>query len=516
MQEIPMWTVYETKLEAAEDHENPFRDVRVSVRFTGPAGQHRKVDAFWDGGRTWRVRFSPDEAGAWRWSAECEQDSGLDGAGGAFLCLQYSGDNALYERGPIALSEDRRSLVHADGTPFFWMADTAWNGAINSKPEDWARYLKARREQAFTAIQFVATQWRAAWQDPHGDAAYEGEEDIRVNPAFYRRLDAKVQALNAHGLIAAPVMLWACTPPDPGRALPEEDAIRLARYQKARWNAYQVIWILGGDSKYGGEAAPRWKNIGRAVFGEDKDRLVTLHMGGQSWSAEEFREEPWFDFVGYQSGHGDSVKALRWLVEGAPVQNWDNKPTLPVINMEPNYEAHPAYESGKWFGAREVRRAAYWSLMLTPPAGLTFGHNAIWCWLEERGPAPGHANIKEAPAWHEAIETPGIESITIMRAFFDAFEWWKLRPAQDLLVTQPGDEDVHHFITAAQIEGERVIAYLPTGGDVRVRLESGGAARWFDPRSGEWSDVGSVPAGEQTFRAPTGEDWVLLMEFGAP
>ena len=48
-------------------------------------------------------------------------------------------------------------------------------------------------------------------------------------------MDRKVDAINAHGMIAVPVALWAFGPDDPGQALAEVDAVRLARYLLARW-----------------------------------------------------------------------------------------------------------------------------------------------------------------------------------------------------------------------------------------------------------------------------------------
>ncbi len=51
---------------------NPFLDVRLRVDFTGPEGQTYEVHGFFAGngrgsgtGRTWRVRFAPDQSGNW-------------------------------------------------------------------------------------------------------------------------------------------------------------------------------------------------------------------------------------------------------------------------------------------------------------------------------------------------------------------------------------------------------------------------------------------------------------------
>jgi len=64
--------------EAAETDRspNPFLDMRLQVAFTGPSSQRYDVHGFFDGdahggtrGRVWRVRFSPDSPGIWRYEA---------------------------------------------------------------------------------------------------------------------------------------------------------------------------------------------------------------------------------------------------------------------------------------------------------------------------------------------------------------------------------------------------------------------------------------------------------------
>jgi hypothetical protein len=118
-------------------------------------------EAFWDGGRVWRVRFSPDEIGTWQWSTQAKpEDIGLHRQQGEFRVREYTGDNPLYRHGALRVAASGTYLEHADGTPFFWLADTAWNGVLKSQPADWQRYLATRQKQGFTAVQFVSTQWR--------------------------------------------------------------------------------------------------------------------------------------------------------------------------------------------------------------------------------------------------------------------------------------------------------------------------------------------------------------------
>jgi hypothetical protein len=514
---IPRWTVFETALESTHRYTNPFWDVTVEVRLTAPSGREQTVDAFWDGVGTWRVRYCPDELGEWHWASRCSHiaDSGLHAQHGRFHCVPYTGNNPLYQNGPLRLSEDRRHFVHTNGKPFFWLGDTAWNGVLRSTKADWHHYLQTRHQQSFTAIQFVGTQWRGCSRDPLGETAFGCTDRIRLSPQFFQRLDPKVAAINAHGLVAAPVLLWALQNDDPGQALSEVAAIRLVRYLVARWGAYSVVWILGGDGDYKGERSARWKRIGNAVWGQRHDRLVTMHPCGQQWVGDEFRGEPWFDFVSYQSGHGDASDHLHWLVAGPPASEWDREPALPVINLEPNYELHPAYHSRKPFTDWEVRRAAYWSLLIAPAAGVTFGHNAIWVWAQEPEVPDGHTAIGTVPPWRAGLDTPGVRSMAVLRRFFDALPWWDLRPGPELLAEQPGQRDPHRFIAAAMLnDGSLAAVYLPQGGDLQLRtalLRLPALARWFNPRTAEWTAAGQVNQAVHTFVTPDAGDWILCI-----
>ena len=86
----------------------------------------------------------------------------------------------------------------------------AWNAALLATREDWQHYIDVRTLQGFTAVQWVATEWRAS---PGGDRlnerAYTGNERIAINPAFFQRLDEKAVALNRAGLLSVPVLLWS-------------------------------------------------------------------------------------------------------------------------------------------------------------------------------------------------------------------------------------------------------------------------------------------------------------------
>ena len=70
--------------------------------------------------------------------------------------------------GPIQVSGSGHALEHRDGTPFLWVADTAWGLFQQLTREDVDQYLDNRQTLGFTVIQSVAFWY------PHGGGLKEG------------------------------------------------------------------------------------------------------------------------------------------------------------------------------------------------------------------------------------------------------------------------------------------------------------------------------------------------------
>ena len=513
---------FETTLTSVRDYADPLRDVQVTVLLQGPGGARRQVMAFWDGARTWRVRFSPEQTGTWSYRTVASEpaDTGLHGQSGRFQVGDYRGGNVLYQRGGPRLSSNRRHFVQADGTPWFWLACTGWNSALLSTTDEWDRYLADRAAKKFTAVQFVMTQWRAGRQDERGMVAFTGVDRIQVNPEFFRRMDSKFDVINEKGLVAAPVLLWALTSRDkesPGASLGTEQASLLARYMVARYGAHQVLWILGGDGDYSGANAARWKAIGRATFpAESHPRPATLHPGGMRDPWPEYKDEPWVGFLMYQSGHGNNAAKWKWNATQGPAAGWKIEPARPVMDGEPNYEAHLDYHTRKPIGESQVRRAAWYSLLGGPPAGVTYGAHGIWFWSRKAELPLDHAGTGATQPWWECLDYPGARQMKVMRDILDTVSWWTLRPDRSLLAEDPADPEFLAWpMPARSQDGRLAVVYLPSNPTVTLNLSGFGGpvtGSWADPRTGAIANAGRWdPAARVAVKTPGAGDWLLLL-----
>jgi len=285
----------------------------------------------------------------------------------------------------------------------------------------------------------------------------------------------------------------------------------------ARWQHLPVIWILAGDADYRGAKAARWQRIGRAVFNDIDHAPVTMHPGGMQWVWNEFKDEKWFGLVGYQSGHGDDEKTLRWMTEGPLNDDWTKLPHRPFINLEPPYENHIAYQSKKPISPEVMRRAVYWTLLNNPTAGVTYGGHGVWGWDDGTKPPTDHPNTGVPLPWDKALMMPGAEQMRHVYEFLTSLDFQRLRPASAIVVNNPGKDRAEKFIAAAKTDqGDLALVYVPEDRTVEVKLKAlppSPNITWFNPRTGEKSPaVAVVTTDTCQFPTPAEGDWILLMQ----
>jgi len=516
--QVPMHSRFEAIFESSLSYDNPVQDVRVMVEFTFDS-EAFQVDAFWDGENCWRVRFAPQRMGRWSWRTHCtrQDDRGLDDEQGEFDCCASQSQNDWLTHGPLQISSDKRHLEYADGTPFFWLADTAWNGPLKSSDADWDVYLADRRKKGFSVIQCVATQWLGAATDAEGRRAYSNPLRIQIEPAFFQRLDRRIDRIDDFGFVAAPVLAWAATWSqeglllNPGTSLSEDQIVVLVRYIVSRYGAQPAVWILSGDSTYIGAEAERWRQIGRAALA-NSPRLATVHPSPRLWVDKEFEGEPWYSLNGYQSGQFNDAETARWINRRAR----NPGSAMPTIDLEPCYEGHLPLETpgAEPMDALSVRRACYWSLLAGPVAGVSYGAHGVWSWEESPTVPLNHPGAGLARPWWEAIAFPGSGSMAHLGAVFNSIPWWRLDPRPQLLQNQPGADAPLAFVAAAcSPERDLAVVYAPEGGAVSIRpgaLIAGLEAHCIDPATGTELWMQQVDENGWAFDCGAGGDRLLL------
>ena len=494
-EETAIWSKHEIQLTSSKTYQNPIYDVKdFRATLTAPSGREKTVCGFWDDETNWKIRFMPDELGIWTWKTSCsdQENSGLHEKTGEFNCTKNASQDAIDVHGAIRHEPGKYYLSHADGTPFFWLACTAWNGALKSTDEEWKHYLNQRKENHYNVIQLVTTEWRGCDKNSEGLTAIEGSGSIQINPEFFKRIDKKIDEANAKGLVVSPVILWALPfgqgrELSPGYTLPLEEAVLLAKYIVARYQGNQVVWTLGGDGKYYDDQEIKWKEIGRRVFNNIDHAPVTLHPHGSSWVGDLYNQEDWYNLMGYQSSHNNGENVVNWINKGPMSQKWSKLKPMPYINMEPNYE-----EIGFRIFAKDVRNASYWSIFATPVAGVTYGANGIWPWLQPGEKILNHSDKGGVTGWRKSIEFPGSIQMGYLAEFIQQFEWWNLFPANEILAEQPGNKTFNHWISVVKSpDSKTIIAYIPEKCKVKLFNPKNikYTAQWFNPITNKYTDA---------------------------
>jgi hypothetical protein len=518
---VAEWHRFEHAFKSSSAYSNPLGAATLNVAFTSPSGETRTVNGFWDGGKTWRVRFAPNEIGRWTFRSTCSDaaNKGLHEQTGEFTCTVPSGSSRFEQHGPVLVARDHRRFEHADGTPFFWLADTVWNGARVSESKDWEYYARTRAAQ-----QFTVSAWAVApGPDLKGEKALgRRQEVVEINPTVFQRLDAKLELLSRAGILSAVAPLLELeTEQKAAAALTDEQAAVFVRYVTARWAAEPVVWMLAFEGDAQTKIVGRWKHIGQVAFTNAAHAPVLLYPGSTPWFLDEFRDQAWVDVFGYPAITDFTDDALKLAFAGPFSKAWTSQPERPlVVFMPPENGVGP--QSKKRFTADEVREAAFWGLMLAPPAGISYAAEGVRDWNKTsgKGRAEGkEQNQDEMPAWKKSLFLPGAKQMARLVNLVHTEELWRLRPAPQFVAAQPGTASPRRYVTAASTESKDLsVVYVPEDRTVEISLEAlpnSPNITWLNPRSGESSPAVAV-LGSQSCQFPTPDvgDWLLVMKGG--
>jgi hypothetical protein len=436
-------------------HDDPFNTVTLDAIFTDPSGKTLRVPAFWAGADKWKVRYASPAAGTHRFRTECSdtRDSGLHGKTGTVEIKPYAGTNLFYKHGAIRVAADHRYLEHADGTPFFWLADTWWMGLCHRLhwPDEVQKLAADRKAKGFNVIQIVAGLYPDMPPfDPRGanEAGFPWEEKYaRIRPEYFDAADKRLTYLVDQGFSPCIVGAWGYFMPWMG----VDKAKQHWRYLIARYGALPVFWCAAGEANlpwYLAKGFPyddrkqvdEWTEVMRYIRATDPyHRPLTIHPTGIGrLSARHATDDPaLLDIDMLQTPHGE-----RWAV-GPTVQtvqqSYADKPTMPVIDGEAAYEMLNDSLPTKW------TRQMFWLCMTNGAAGHTYGANGIWqCNRpgQPHGPSPYHTGgvgYGRLP-WNEAMNLAGSRQVGLGKKLFERFEWQKFVPHPEWAAYAKGDE----------------------------------------------------------------------------
>lgn len=379
----------------------------------------------------------------------------------------------------LQVSPDGHFLQHADGTPFFYLADTAWMLANKLTEAEARRLFEDRAAKSFTAIQAVVFRDMFEVNTPNafGVRPFAGEAELRaaqLNPRWIEYVVRLTNVAAEYGLVMAWLPTWGDKWNEISNSagpviMDEHLAEAYCRcLSDALGECENVIWVLAGDSPIRTQAHA---NIVRAMAqgvraGASRDRLISIHPAGGASSAI-FHAEAWLDINTMQSGHARLNAPTYRAIEAF----YRTSPAKPCLDIEPNYEGMPVGfgrqngiepEQRAFFDDYDVRRSLYRSV-LAGAAGFTYGCDSV-----RQIYRPGdrcHAwDGRGIRTWSEALDAPGSSQLQLLKRLLLERSYFTRMPAQELLQTGPhgdGADPVAHTAVARCSEGGYIMVYVP-------------------------------------------------------
>ena len=443
-------------------------------------------------------------------------------------------------------------LAHADGTPFLWIGDTAWELIHRLSREEVLRYLQDRKDKGFNVIQAVAIS-EGHEEIPvnyYGDSLFRKDNPLQpvvangsshLDPKgydYWDHLEYTIDLAQRLGLYIALLPTWGeWVIPRGKKPLfnSAHDAYQYGWFISNRLKQYpNIIWILGGDRhpterKNGVEI---WRGMAEGLAdgtnsennfdGEANYATTLMTYHSYQSSSEWFHDDPWIDFHMWGSYHSDYYLSRSYEQSAS---DWALENPKPTINGEPSYEDHPvnyALPGNGVFGEVDVRNAAYWTFF-SGGAGYTYGAHPVWQFADSLRPA--YSDLTFRP-WQQALDLPGALDIIHFKNLIESRPIENLVPDQTMIISGQGPGA--NYVSA--IHGQHhAWVYVPTGNDIEVKagLITGKSlsASWYDPRTGTTIPIGTYEnKGSLTFEVPgmpgkvswlrrgRGCDWVLMLD----
>ncbi len=433
----------------------------------------------------------------------------------------HQGPSWDLSRGDLKVSSNRRFIVHADGTPFFYLGDTAWELFHRLNRQEAAQYLENRRAKGFTVVQAVALAELDGLNtsNPYGDRPL-----LNNNPAtpdvtpganpdnaaeydYWDHVDYIVGLAESKGIYIGMLPTWGRWVND--GPINSSNARAYGRFIGGRYASRpNIIWILGGDRNASGFETV-WREMAAGIKEGDGGRhLMTFHPPGGTSSSSWFHNDDWLDFNMWQTGHDVNIQV--WNQIGG---DYSRTPVKPTMNGEPLYEDHPiGFDPNRGYAtAYDVRKYFYWCVF-AGAHGHTYGCHNIWQMY-----APGRTPISWAHAyWYDSLDFEGAWDVLHLRRLMLSRDFLSRVPDSSIVVDSlsGGDRiqatrgDGYIFIYSASGRGFTVNMGKISGAEIK--------AWWYNPKDGTSSAAGEYAnTGQRSFTPPssgTGNDWVLVLD----
>lgn len=336
----------------------------------------------------------------------------------------------------------------------------------HATPEDWREYLTYRQRQRFNAVQIsilpiLHDMSESALSITPFERDGQGHWDFyHASSAYFDRAAAMLQEARDAGFVPVLIVLWCNYVPGtwaskraPEMVMPRDAIAGYVERVVDTFARYDPIFAISGDTDFETpETIAHYTTALRAVKERCPSALTTMHLAPQTDWPDELVQSSELDFYMYQSGHHLEELSRAYSL----AERFAAKPVRrPVVNGEPCYEGHGHGHRYGRFGAFDVRKAIWQSLLSGAGAGVTYGAHGLWSW-HRRGMAFTSEAFSMTPFdWHDALRFEGAWDASFARTLVEQYDLFGLEAWPDAHNASP---DIR---VAASAMRDRIAIYVP-------------------------------------------------------
>ncbi|MEP4077301.1 DUF4038 domain-containing protein [Haloferula sp.] len=421
--------VNEVILQAQKTYKNAYLEVDLWVDLKGPNGLSYRIPAFWDGGQTFRARLVATRPGDWSWSTGTGTgDSGLDGKSGTFRAIAWTEaekEKNPNRRGFIRVAANKHTLEYADGTPFFYTADTWWCALTRVYAWDsddcvagisFQDAIALRKAQGFNSINCIAAfpgdTLNGLWAPvSNGEKVSEdgstpfvitepndkqfGVDYSQINPSYWKQVDRKFHHFWEQGFVPYVETLRRHEEWYAENEMERKAFVNYNRYLWARYGCYNLIysWIHceGVENKHMHHWRPMvrmaYEKLGRMPYGQPRTHMA-WGSTMESWAVDGPAPLPVGEAlpIGAYDMHTIGNRHRDFNNHGELRRIFNGIPTMPGANIEAFYPGWPVNKAAKGLNLNTMPQFQMYGCVLNGGfAGHAWGDNYYSGALKEGG-----------------------------------------------------------------------------------------------------------------------------------
>jgi hypothetical protein len=442
-----------------------------------------------------------------------------------FLILAVLSPLALWAQVPnqlVTISSDGKHLVNSiTGQPVFLTGDSPQLLSIMLSNADVNTYLQDRAARGFNAIWVISTDQLDQTNPPKdffGNVPFDGAWFTSPDPAYWAHQDSVIQAAQALGITVFLMPSFVGNNDGNVYDTPAYRASSVATIQGYgtfigdRYKGFNnIVYVLGGDyNPTDATIKPKLEALAAAIAAADPNHLITIEgcqNCGAPLSTTPYTSStipPWLGTNWTDTTQANAVASCQAAFSSNP--------------FLPPFEGEDWYELEHGITGFQARQEGYWEVLSGCYVGRLFGNGPIWSF---NAPHAGDTS----PSWQSELSSPGSLGEQFMGQLMRSREHWLMVPDKSHTVLTAGFGSGSTLSVAARSsDGQTVIAYFSDGNATAktismssiVSSSSTAIAWWYAPLTGAATLIGTFPnSGSQSFTAPDGNDWVLVVDDAA-